>query len=90
MFPGIPIPGRFWPTSIAEQERSPQTERNKRLSQLSENADRIGNPPLRRPAGSLDDEDDWQGLPGEEIVYDDTAAPTRPSSCRCPSCRATS
>jgi hypothetical protein len=73
MFSGIPVAGRFWPTSTAEQERSPQTERNKRLSQLSENADRIGNPPLRRPASSLESEDDWQGLPGEEIVFDDTA-----------------
>jgi hypothetical protein len=73
MFAGIPVAGRFWPTSTAEQQRSPQTERNKRLSQLSENADRIGNPPLRRPASSLESEDDWQGLPGEEIIFDDTA-----------------
>lgn len=77
MFPGIPVPGRFWPTSIVEQERSPQTERNKRLSQLSENADRIGNPPLRVPSSAADEDDidDWQGLPGEKLVFDDTGTP---------------
>lgn len=77
MFPGIPVPGRFWPTSIAEQERSPQTERNKRLSQMSENADRIGNPPLRIPSSAADNDDieNWQGLPGEKLVFDDTGTP---------------
>ena len=70
MFGGIPVPGRFWPTSVTEQEISPSVQRNKTLSQVSENAERIGNPPRLKPASY--DGDEWLGLPGEEIEYDDS------------------
>lgn len=46
MFSGVRVPGRFWPTSVTSQLRSPQTDLNKVQSQIRENALRIGNPPL--------------------------------------------
>lgn len=72
MFRGIPTPGRFWPGSVTEQLISPQTELNKRKAQIGENAARIGNPPLVRSSAS---DFEWQGLPGEEIVFQDTGTP---------------
>jgi hypothetical protein len=72
MFRGIPVPGRFWPGSVTEQLISPQTELNKRKAQIGENAARIGNPPLVRSSAS---DFEWQGLPGEEIVFQDTGTP---------------
>jgi hypothetical protein len=89
MFRGIPVPGRFWPTCPTEQLISPQTELNKAQSQIAENAERIGNPPLLR--SSLNEDFEWHALPGEEIVFR-TSAPPAPSrsSCTSPSCPATS
>lgn len=76
MFKGIPVPGRFWPTSVVENLRGPQTELNKIRSQIVENAQRIGNPAilLSAQAGT-----EISGVPGEKIVFNDTtqnAVPT--------------
>lgn len=72
MFRGVPVPGRFWPSSVTEQLISPQTELNKRKSQIAENAIRIGNPSLLRSSNS---DVEYDGLPGEEIVFQDTGSP---------------
>ena len=72
MFRGVPVPGRFWPSSTTEQLISPQTELNKRKSQIAENAVRIGNPALLR--SSISDVE-YDGMPGEEIVFQDTGSP---------------
>src|SRR5208282_6452560 len=68
MFRSIQVPGRFWPTSIAEQLRGPQTELNKIKSQIIENAQRMGNPAVLM---SREANIQMSGVPGEEIEYDD-------------------
>lgn len=73
MFGGIPVPGRFWPTSIVEQLRSIQSELNKTRSQIRENAARIGNPSLLESSQA---KVEYTGVPGERIKYD----PTMPDS----------
>lgn len=73
MFAGVPVPGRFWPSSVTEQLISPQTELNKRKSQIAENAERVGNPPLMK--SSINSDFDWQGLPGEVLEFQDTGSP---------------
>jgi hypothetical protein len=73
MFRGVPVPGRFWPTCPTEQLISPQAELNKAQSQIADNAERIGNPPLLR--SSLNEDFDWHALPGEEIVFMDVGTP---------------
>jgi hypothetical protein len=69
MFKGIPVPGRFWPTSLVEQLRGPQTELNKTISQIAENGQRLGNPAIlcSRQANIP-----YSGRPGERIDYDDS------------------
>lgn len=76
MFRGMPVPGRFWPSSLAEQLRGPQTELNKIRSQIVENAQRIGNPALlcARQAAT-----NYSGIPGERIDFDDTVPNAIPS-----------
>lgn len=76
MFKGIPVPGRFWPTSIVEQLRGPQTELNKTKSQIAENAQRIGNPAL---LASKQANVQYQGVPGERVDFDDTTPNAIPS-----------
>lgn len=73
MFRGVPVPGRFWPGSVTEQLISPQAELNKRKSQIAENAERIGNPPLMKSSFNADF--DWQGLPGEVLEFQDVGSP---------------
>lgn len=74
-FTGLPA-GRFWADAPAKDLISPQTERNKTKSQIAENAERFGNPARLRSAESRgQDEFDWQGLPGEEILYHDMGTP---------------
>lgn len=73
MFSGAPAPGRFWPACVVTDLISQQTSLNKRESQIEENADRIGNPPLMR--SSANEEVEWHGLPGEEIVFQDMGTP---------------
>jgi hypothetical protein len=81
MFKGIPVPGRFWPTSTVEQHRSPQAELNKIRSQVVENAQRIGNPAIlcSRQANIQ-----YQGTPGERIDFDDTVQNALPSYLQAP------
>jgi hypothetical protein len=68
--------GRFWADAPIKDLISPQTERNKVKSQIAENAERFGNPARMRSAESRGlDMDDWQGLPGEEVVYHDVGTP---------------
>jgi hypothetical protein len=76
MFRGVPIPGRFWPTSVAEQLRQPQTELNKARSQITENMQRTGNPALlvSRQANVH-----YSGVPGERIDFNDTVPNAVPS-----------
>lgn len=69
MFQGVPVPGRFWPSSIVEQLREPQVELNKIKSQIRENAQRIGNPSLLRDRFS---NTQYSGVPGEDVMYDGT------------------
>ena len=67
MFKGIPVPGRFWPTSVVELLRGPQTELNKIRSQIVENAQRIGNPSMTisKQSGTQ-----VSGVPGEQIFFE--------------------
>jgi hypothetical protein len=76
MFTGIPIPGRFWPTSVVEQLRNPQTELNKTRSQILENAQRTGNPAL---LASRQANINYSGVPGERVDFDDTVPNAIPS-----------
>lgn len=75
MFSGLPVPGRFWPTTVTEQLRGPQTELNKIKSQIRENALRIGNPALMksRQANVF-----YSGVPGEEILFDSMTMDAKP------------
>jgi hypothetical protein len=75
MFPGISVPGRLWPTTITEQMRPMQTELNKSVSTLGENANRIGNPITLRDRTQ---NANWQGLPGEVVDFDGIGSPTKP------------
>ncbi len=75
MFPGIPIPGRFWPTSVVEQLRNPQTELNKIRSQILESAQRMGNPSMLI---SKQANTQVSGVPGEVVMYDDTTPNAKP------------
>lgn len=81
MFKGIPVPGRFWPTSTVEQLKGPQTELNKAKSQVTENAQRIGNPAL---LASKQANVQYQGAPGERIDFDDTTQNAIPSYLQAP------
>ena len=74
MFSGIPMPGRFWPDSVVTDLRPRQTDLNKRLSQIAENAERIANPPLMVPS-SVGDDFQWNGLAGEIVEFNDTGSP---------------
>jgi hypothetical protein len=46
MFPGIPVPGRFWPDAVATDLRPIQARWNKMLSQLAENLGKFGSPSM--------------------------------------------
>jgi hypothetical protein len=81
MFKGIPVPGRFWPTSTVEQLKGPQTELNKAKSQVTENAQRIGNPAL---LASKQANVQYEGKPGERIDFDDTTQNAIPSYLQAP------
>lgn len=67
-FAGLPA-GRFWSQAPVDDLVSPQTELNKTKSQIAENGERFGNPARLRSSESLSQDSDWQGLPGEEIIY---------------------
>ena len=82
MFKGIDVPGRFWPTSIVEQLREPQTELNKIRSQVTDSAQRTGNPAL---LAAKQANVQYEGVPGERIDYDDTVPNAIPSYLQPPS-----
>lgn len=75
MFRGVPMPGRFYPDSVVTQLRPRQVDLNKRLSQIAESSEYIANPALLVPS-SMGDDFNWQGLPGEQIGYQDSGAAT--------------
>lgn len=78
MISGIPIPGRLWPTSIAEQLRGPQTELNKVKSQIAENRNRVGNPTILASKQAIQDPDKFtQSMtqPGGVYFFDDAGSP---------------
>lgn len=81
MFKGKPVPGRFWPSSTVEQLRGPQTELNKAKSQVTENAQRIGNPAM---VVSKQANTQYSGTPGEKIVFDDTTPNAKPEYLQAP------
>jgi hypothetical protein len=81
MFTAIPVPGRFWGTSIVEQLRGPQTELNKVKSQITENSNRLGNPAL---LASRQANIQYQGVPGERIDFDDTVPNAIPTYLQAP------
>lgn len=81
MFKGLEVPGRFWPTSLVEQLRGPQTELNKIKSQIAENAARLGNPAL---LVSKQSNVSYSGVPGERIDYDDTTPNAIPTYLKPP------
>jgi hypothetical protein len=76
MFGNIEVPGRFWPTSVTEQLRPPQTELNKIRSQSVENAQKFGNPSLlcSRQADIA-----YSGAVGERIDFNDALPNAIPS-----------
>lgn len=76
MFRGIDLPGRFWPTSIVEQLRDVQVERNKTISQIAENRNRIAHPhPVvdRTAVGDLDEFERAMGTIGAILFVDPTS-----------------
>ena len=78
MISSIPVPGRLWPTSIAEQLRGPQTELNKVRSQMAENRNRIGNPTLIASRQAIQDPEkfaDSVSQPGGIAWSDNTIGP---------------
>jgi hypothetical protein len=78
MFRGIDVPGRVWPTSIAEQLRGPQTELNKVKSQIAENRNRVGNPTVLASKQSIADPNAFESAmaqPGGIFYYDDNNGP---------------
>lgn len=64
MFPGIIVPGRFWPDSVVTDLRPLQARWNKMLSQVAENLSKFGNPSLL--IDSLANVQ-YTGVPGEKI-----------------------
>lgn len=66
MFPGVPVPGRFWPDAIVTQLRPIQARRNKLLSQIAEHVGRTANSPLLVDTMS---QVKIAGLVGEQIHY---------------------
>jgi hypothetical protein len=68
MFVGVPVPGRFWPSSMTSDLRPLNAELNKTRSQMRDNANRIGNPALLVPNDQQNFQ--WTGMPGEQVSVD--------------------
>lgn len=64
MFPGIVVPGRFWPDGTATSLRPIQARWNKLLSQFAENLGKFGNPAMLIDALA---NVKYTGVPGEKI-----------------------
>jgi hypothetical protein len=78
MLTGIPVPGRLWPMSTVELLRGPQTELNKTLSQIKENANRVGNPTVlasKQAIGNAEQFEASLSVPGGVHYYDDIGSP---------------
>jgi hypothetical protein len=84
--PGHPVPGRFWPTCFTEQAISPQTELNKTLSQIAENAAASATLPSRSPGRPTSNGTASPARRSSSMTRWPT--PSR-SSSRSPRCRAT-
>ena len=86
-FGGIPVPGRFWPSSITEQLRPLQVQLNKTKSQLAENRVRLGNPTLLASRMAIGDPDAFEtqlAQPGGVVYYDDTSPNAIPAYLQAP------
>jgi hypothetical protein len=64
MFPGIIVPGRFWPDAVVTDLRPIQARWNKLLSQFAENLSKFGNPAMLIDALA---QVKYTGVPGEKI-----------------------
>lgn len=71
MFPGVAVPGRFWPDAVTTHLRPIQVQRNKLLTQIRANVERFGNPTLLMDALSGNE---YYGVPGE-IIRHNAASP---------------
>lgn len=65
MFPGVNVPGRFWPRSLVTDMRPVQVQRNKLLSQIAANLSRFGNPALLMDQLA---QQRYHGVPGEQVI----------------------
>jgi hypothetical protein len=64
MFPGIIVPGRFWPDAVVTDLRPIQARWNKMISQLAENLSKFGNPSMLIDALA---NVKISGVPGEKV-----------------------
>lgn len=87
MFRGIDLPGRFHPTCLVEQLRDPQMERNKTISQMAENRNRLAHPhPLvdRTAVGDQGEFEAAMGTIGAPIYVDPTSPDPYPKYLEAP------
>lgn len=75
-FDSAETPGRFWARAITSDLRGPQHDLNVIRTQIKENAKRLGNPALLK---SRQANVRYQGVPGEEILYDSSVQDAIPS-----------
>jgi hypothetical protein len=81
MFPGVMMPGRFWPDAVVTDLRPIQARWNKLLSQISENLSKFGNPAMLIDALS---NTKVHGVPGEKIKVNFTGGSIPPVSYLAP------
>ena len=81
-FESTETPGRFWSRSVTSDLRGPQQDLNVIQTQIKENARRVGNPAILK---SRQANVRFEGLPGEEILYDSTVSDAVPSYLEPPS-----
>lgn len=75
-FPSVVVPGRFWSQAVVTDLRGPQQDLNSIRTQIKENARRLGNPAIMK---SRQANVRYEGVPGEEILYDSTVQDPAPS-----------
>lgn len=75
-FSSVMVPGRFWSQSVVTDLRGPQQDLNIMRTQIKENARRLGNPAIMK---SRQANVRYEGVPGEEILYDSTVQDPAPS-----------
>lgn len=81
-FGSTEVPGRFWSRAVTTDLRGPQEDLNILQTQIKENARRVGNPAILK---SRQANVRFQGLPGEEILYDSTVSDAVPQYLEPPS-----